>query len=439
MIKACEVWRKCLYYLQVNLGSYDMLKKFFTAFVFSLITFASTAQDTYDGVYLTIPKVAIANTLYRNVKISVGQVLAVYGGNPTKDYDTYIPATNVLSIPSVVVGSSTYTNVQITVGQVFAVGDSGPLGTLGIADYNFENTVIKVNAIPDRSTYSNDDWYRRVATFWGQGAITPLIPAFDGKGLLFASWTPSANPNAPTFVIAHGGGGIDASLFVLGLDLQAIGDANILIVDSIWSRGRTTNGGDSINASGKTLSSNARMFDLVAAGRWLSTQGVNPAKTYAIGLSQGGWGVLRAFTNDPMVTELVKPFYAGGVSVVPMCEEPGTKHTEEKNFTFHKLGPYHSRVLLITGALDTLTPVSYCSESTLKSVDKWLHWDDAGHGFFNPIIGSAFQRAGDGTCETYVNGSAFLGTLVTHQFCYNEKRAKQMLDEIRTFTSISTQ
>jgi len=144
-----------------------MLKKFFTAFVFLIISFASTAQDAYDGVYLTIPKVAIANTLYRNVKISVGQVLAVYGGNPTKDYDTYIPATNVLSIPSVVVGSSTYTNVQITVGQVFAVGDSGPLGTLGIADYNFENTVIKVNAIPDRSTYSNDDWYRRVATFLG--------------------------------------------------------------------------------------------------------------------------------------------------------------------------------------------------------------------------------------------------------------------------------
>ena len=105
----------------------EMLKKFFTVFVFSITSFASTAQDAYDGVYLTIPKVAIANTLYRNVKISVGQVLAVYGGNPTKDYDTYIPATNVLSIPSVVVGGSTYTNVQITVGQVFAVGDSGPL------------------------------------------------------------------------------------------------------------------------------------------------------------------------------------------------------------------------------------------------------------------------------------------------------------------------
>ncbi|NBS90632.1 hypothetical protein EBS67_11635 [bacterium] len=402
-----------------------MLKKICALGLFSIISIASSAQDAYDGVYLTIPKVAIANTLYRNVKISVGQVLAVNGGAPSKDYDTYIPATNVLSIPSVAVGSSTYTNVQITVGQVFAVGESGPLSTLGFDDYNFENSVIKSAFIP------NEVNLNRSATFWGVGTVAPLVPGFDGKGLLLASWTPSAKPDAPTFVLAHGGGGIDSTLFVLGADLRALGDANILILDSIWSRGRASNGGDSINASGKTLSSNARMFDLVAAGRWLATQGVNPNKTYAIGLSQGGWGVLRAFTNDPVVTELVKPLYAGGASIYPMCEEPGTKHTEEKNFTFHKLGPYHSKVLLITGGLDTLTPISYCSDSTLKSVDKWLHWEDATHSF-NQNFPSAFQRSIDGTCQTMVNGFG------THQFCYNEKRVKQMLDEIRIFSSMST-
>jgi len=119
-----------------------MLKKIYTLVLFSFFSITVLAQDAYDGVYLTIPKVAIANTLYRNVKISVGQVLAVNGGTATKDYDTYFPATNVLSIPSVVVGGSTYTNVQITVGQVFAVGESGPLSTLGFADYNFENSVV---------------------------------------------------------------------------------------------------------------------------------------------------------------------------------------------------------------------------------------------------------------------------------------------------------
>jgi len=296
--------------------------------------------------------------------------------------------------------------------------------TLGVAEYNFENTVIKTNVVP------SSDFYNRLATFWGLGTLAPMIPAFDSKGLLIASWTPSTKPNAPTFVLAHGGGGgIGATEFILGADLVARTGANILIVDSTWSRGRISNGGDSIATSGKTMSSNARMFDLVAAGRWLATQGVDPNRTYAIGMSQGGWGVLRAFTNDPMITTLVKPYYAGGVSLFPLCEEPGTKHTEERNFTFHKLGPYHSKVLMITGALDTLTPVSYCSDSTVKSVDKWLHWEDATHSF-NMSTGSAFQRSIDGVCQTMVNGFG------AHQFCYNERRATQMLNEVQQFSAV---
>jgi dienelactone hydrolase len=215
--------------------------------------------------------------------------------------------------------------------------------TLGVAEYNFENTVIKTNVVP------SSDFYKQLATFWGLGTLAPMIPAFDGKGLLIASWTPSNKPNAPTFVLAHGGGGgIGATEFILGADLISRTGANILIVDSTWSRGRISNGGDSIPTSGKTMSSNARMFDLVAAGRWLATQGVDPKRTYAIGMSQGGWGVLRAFTNDPMITELVKPYYAGGVSLYPMCEEPGTKHLSvpADAYVYHKLGPYSFYIVL---------------------------------------------------------------------------------------------
>jgi hypothetical protein len=67
-----------------------------------------------------------------------------------------------------------------------------------------------------------------------------------------------------------------------------------------------------------------------------------------------------------------------------------------------------------------------------------LHWEDATHSF-NESIGGAFKRTTDGACQTMVNGSAFLGTLKSHQFCYNEKRVKQMLDEIRVFSSLSAQ
>jgi hypothetical protein len=46
------------------------------------------------------------------------------------------------------------------------------------------------------------------------------------------------------------------------------------------------------------------------------------------------------------------------------------------------------------------------------------------------MVVSAFQRSADGTCQTMVNGFG------AHQFCYNEKRAKQALDEIQQFSAV---
>ena len=287
-------------------------------------------------------------------------------------------------------------------------------------DYSKENISIRTQQVPDEIRW------KRATQMRGLGEIKPLVPAFDGQGLLMASWSRSTNPDAPTFVIAHGGGGIGGMLLVMGEDLVTSLNTNVLILDSIWSRGRKTNGGDSIQQSGRTLSSNARMFDLAAAGRWLSSQGVKPEKTFAIGESQGGWGVLRAFTDDPGIISLIKPYFAGGIALYPVCEEPGTKHTEANNFVFHRLGPYHSPVLLITGGRDTLTNISYCSDKTLKSASRWLHWEDVTHAF-NIDTHGLFVASVDGTCKTMVNGFG------THQFCFNQRRTNEMMDEIRHF------
>lgn len=296
-----------------------------------------------------------------------------------------------------------------------------PTGPVTLEDYNRENITIRTQQVPDEARW------RSVTQRLGLGEIKPLVPTIDGKGLLMASWTRSPEPDAPTFVIAHGGNGIGGMILVMGAELAAKQKANILILDSIWSRGRTNNGGASIPQSGQTLSSNARMFDLAAAGRWLATQGVNPAKTYAIGESQGGWGVLRAFTDDSGIVTLIKPYYAGGIAIYPKCEEPGTRHTEPHNFAFHPLGPYHSPVLLITGGRDTLTPVSNCSEKTLKSATRWLHWEDATHAF-NTITHGIFVPPVDGTCRTMTNAFG------AHQFCFNQRRTREMIQEIGTFT-----
>ncbi len=292
---------------------------------------------------------------------------------------------------------------------------------LTLADYGAENTVIKTDVVPDA-----ERWQRGTRQ-WGLGEIRPLIPAFDGKGLLMASWTPSTAANAPTLVLAHGGGGIGATTLIMAADLRAATNANILIIDSIWSRGRKTNGGDSVDASGRTLSANVRMFDLAAAGRWLATQGVDPKKTFAIGESQGGWGALRTFTDDPTITQLIKPHYAGGVALWPQCDK-----VEPRIFTYHRLGPYHSPMLIITGGLDTLTPASYCAKVTLESAERWLHWEDVTHAFSIATHG-LFRRPVDGVCQTMVNGTG------THKFCFHERRHLEMVQEISRFIGLKRQ
>jgi len=104
-----------------------MIKKICALVFLSVLSITVLAQDIYDGYTLKIPKVSVGDILYRDVQITVGQILAVNGGVPIQEFDKYEPTTNVLNIPSVLVGGSTYTNVQITVGQILSVGDSGPL------------------------------------------------------------------------------------------------------------------------------------------------------------------------------------------------------------------------------------------------------------------------------------------------------------------------
>lgn len=103
-----------------------MLRRLVCLFLWSLISINAWAIDAYNantGI-LSIPQVALGDTLYSNVKITVDQILAV-GTQVTADsYDTYNPNNNQLTIPSVEVGLAKYYNVVITVGKIISVGES---------------------------------------------------------------------------------------------------------------------------------------------------------------------------------------------------------------------------------------------------------------------------------------------------------------------------
>jgi len=88
------------------------------------ISFNAFAIDSYDPVKneLTIPKVQVGNTFYKDVKIKVGVVVSIGIVKATESFDVYDATKSQLLIPAVIVGTTTYNNVVITVGEILEVG-----------------------------------------------------------------------------------------------------------------------------------------------------------------------------------------------------------------------------------------------------------------------------------------------------------------------------
>jgi len=86
---------------------------------------AITGEDTYDGVYLTIPSVQVlGGAVYTHVVVTVARIVSIAGGLPLAPRDQYDPATGRLLIPLVNdQNSAIRTNVTVVVGSVVSVGN----------------------------------------------------------------------------------------------------------------------------------------------------------------------------------------------------------------------------------------------------------------------------------------------------------------------------
>ncbi len=85
---------------------------------------AAFAVDTYDGRYLKIPRVLVGTTVYKNVTITIKDVLSVSGGTPAISQDAYVLQTGKLLIPNVTAFGNSYTNVTATLGEVISIEGS---------------------------------------------------------------------------------------------------------------------------------------------------------------------------------------------------------------------------------------------------------------------------------------------------------------------------
>ena len=105
-----------------------MLRLLSVLLLATLFSCKVAAADTYDAGTLTIPMVKVEGTLYRNVTITVGDILSIgegpvdYKGPIGDTFDTYNRSNGQLRIPVVKVGSLYYYDVLITVGTILSVG-----------------------------------------------------------------------------------------------------------------------------------------------------------------------------------------------------------------------------------------------------------------------------------------------------------------------------
>lgn len=247
----------------------------------------------------------------------------------------------------------------------------------------------------------------------------PIVPAYNGIGSLLASWNPRSDKpgNHLTFIIIHGGHSVSPGNFASAVWLSQEYDANVLILDSFWSRGVDNNW----NALGR-MGANMRMLDALAAAKYTKHLGADPQKTILFGDSQGGWGTLRTFTTHEKQAE-VTSLYKAGIALYPFC------YTALWNDTAPPLGPYSAPLLVFTGGNDKATPLSECSiPKSFKTAEKWVHFEDATHawdvanrGAWNPPI--------DGQCDMAQNN------VRPFSICRSNKYTQMMRDEIRAFLS----
>ncbi|MEO7173631.1 hypothetical protein [Flavobacterium sp.] len=233
----------------------------------------------------------------------------------------------------------------------------------------------------------------------GMNPFQPTVDSYNHKGQLIASWNPSEDvANRPTFILMHGGHGIASGDMDNAYWLQKTYGANVLILDSYWSRGRHE------NWSSQTIyGPNMRVLDALAAAKFTKAQGADPAKTFLMGDSQGGWTVLRAFTEHNMASE-VRSLFAGGIALYPNCyTKKELFHIGPVNQMAPPLGPYKQPIIIFTGTADTATPTSVCDvDRALKSAESWTVFEGATHAWDQPTNGAG-RPSIDGVCTTAAN------------------------------------
>lgn len=266
------------------------------------------------------------------------------------------------------------------------------------------------------------EWYTTNRNF---GDYLPQVTTFDGKGKLLASWTPHkfGVKNRPTFIFLHGGHGIGAMDVSSAQWARRELGANVLILDSYWSRGKNENW-----AAFNEYGANMRALDSIAAGKFVLEQGVDPDSIYLMGASQGGWAVLRVMSDTPFFKQYNKMFRAA-IALYPVCVSQ--RHSSYKP----QLGNYSGIVAIFTAGKDTATPIDQCDRDIFTSATFWKHYPDATHGF-DAIFKGGLQEPPKGNYD----GECYRALNVYNKYliCRSDSATEDMRNKVKTMVRMLT-
>lgn len=280
-----------------------------------------------------------------------------------------------------------------------------------------------------------DQWnYLTNMYYSGLNLFERQIPTYNKKGTLFASWTPAKYNHVarPTIILLHGGHGINPTELNAGRFFRNEVNANILILDSFWSRGKFE------NHQGTTrLGADTRVLDVLAAYRWLELKPEFDKKlVYVYGQSLGGQLTLRLMTDYPFINTHVAGKFNAGFSLYPFCREApkygGLRkyHTSidltKEPWLAPELGPtYHSPIYVFTGGKDEPTDPNICDRTIFTGATEWHHYPEATHSWDFPNRGT-MKPPVNGACGRAKN------PYLRFQMCRDDDITEDVLSKILT-------
>ena len=171
--------------------------------------------------------------------------------------------------------------------------------------------------------------------------------------------------NAPTVIVLHGCGGVDAHHRDWAKQLNAWG-YNSVVLDSFSTRNER-----SVCQKQFSVTPSQRAVDLQFTAKWISDQPWGKAKIGVIGFSHGAWTTLYAVSKNEIAREVGTTIISSAVAFYPYCDSSRFFDSPEIPIQIH------------VGNLDTWTPSTLCNDLSRNwNISNSLFiYVDSHHGF----------------------------------------------------------